>query len=163
MDKNNNVVEIVSKGAWFIVDDSYLDWSFTIPPMKHPVTYEEITFSEWIESMRKDVECAFGIMKGRFEILKNGIRLESITKCDKVWRACFTLRNGLLLYDELDEGWEGGTSFCNEWDTPSCVPFSVQRLTSHPSKRNFIRHTDCLDDYFNQRMVDGKRVVAKIP
>ena len=40
---------------------------------------------------------------------------------------------------------------------------SVQRLTSHPSERNSIRRTNCLDDYFNQCMVDGKRVVAKMP
>ena len=76
LDKNNNVVEVVHKGAWFIVDNGFLDWSCTVPPMKHPVIYEEIEFSEWIESMGKDIECTFGIMKGRFGILKNGIRLE---------------------------------------------------------------------------------------
>jgi hypothetical protein len=34
----------------------------------------EKRFSEWIESVRKDVECAFGILKLRFRYLKNPIR-----------------------------------------------------------------------------------------
>ena len=62
---------------------AFLDWSYAIPPMKHPITYEEIRFSEWTESMRKDIECTFAIMKGQFGMLNNGIRLESIVKCDQ--------------------------------------------------------------------------------
>ena len=67
LDNNNIVVEVVHKGAWFMFDDGLLDWSCTVPPMKHLVTYEEIRFSEWIESMRKDITCTFGVMKDRFE------------------------------------------------------------------------------------------------
>ena len=163
LDSNNNIVEIVYKGAWFIVDNGYLDWSCTVPPMKHPVTYEEIRFSEWIESMRKDIECTFGIMKCRFAILKNGIRLESISQCDQVWRTCCALHNKLLIHDELDKGWEDGTSIYNEWDSISSVPFSVQRLSRHPSESNSIRRTDYPKNYFEKYTVDGKRVVAKMP
>jgi hypothetical protein len=38
--------------------------------------------------MRKDVECTFGIMKGRFRILKSGIRLYGVLKMDEVWKTC---------------------------------------------------------------------------
>ena len=67
-----------------------------------------------------------------------------------------------LLCDELGKGWEGGTSFHDKLDTPSSLPFSVQILTSHASERNSIRRADHLEDFFNQRMVDGKRVVANM-
>ena len=67
-----------------------------------------------------------------------------------------------ILCDELVKGWEGGTSFHDKLDTPSSLPFSVQILTSHASERNFIRRADHLEDFFNQRMVDGKRVVANM-
>ena len=62
------------QGAWFMVDNVYFAWSTTIPPMKYAVTYKCIRFSECLESTRKDVECTFGIMKGRFCILRYGIR-----------------------------------------------------------------------------------------
>ena len=54
------------KGAWLIVDNGYLPWSSTIPPVKHPTTYKEMRFSKWCESMRQDVECVFGILEARF-------------------------------------------------------------------------------------------------
>ena len=63
LNEKGEEVEITYIGAWFIVDNGYLDWSCTIPPMKHPLTYEQIRFSEWLESIRKDVECTFGILK----------------------------------------------------------------------------------------------------
>ena len=68
-DAAGEVVEIKYQGAWFMVDNGYLAWSTTIPPMKHAVTYKCIPLSECLESMSKDVECTFGIMKGRFCIL----------------------------------------------------------------------------------------------
>ena len=53
------------KGCYVIVDNGYLPWSVTIPPMKRSSLRTEIRFSEWLESLRKDVECVFGILKSR--------------------------------------------------------------------------------------------------
>ena len=78
------IVEIAYKGVWFIVDNGYLSWSCTIPPSGNGTTYEIIRFSEWLESMRKDIECTFGIMKCRFAILKYGLRFQNIAKCDEM-------------------------------------------------------------------------------
>jgi hypothetical protein len=52
------------KGAYVIVDNGYLNWSTIMPPMKNTCNRSEIRFSQWLESLRKDVECAFGILKG---------------------------------------------------------------------------------------------------
>ena len=71
-------------GAWFMVDNGYLSWPRTIPTIKDGVNYKYIRFSERLESIRKDVECTFGIMKDRFCMLQNGIILRSIKKCDQV-------------------------------------------------------------------------------
>ncbi len=40
-----------------------LNWSTTVPPMKNTCNCSEIRFSQWLESLRKDVECTFGIWK----------------------------------------------------------------------------------------------------
>ena len=68
-DNKGEVVEVLYKGVWFMVDNGYLSWSCTVPPNNNATRYDTIRFSEWLESMRKDVECLFGIMKGRFCIL----------------------------------------------------------------------------------------------
>lgn len=64
-DKHGAVKSALYQGAWLLVDNGYLKWSCCIPPMKYPVRYDEKRWSEMLESMRKDVECTFGILKGR--------------------------------------------------------------------------------------------------
>ena len=57
------ICSVKYRGAWLLVDNGYLNWSNTIPPMKQTMFYKETRWSEWLESMRKDVECTFGILK----------------------------------------------------------------------------------------------------
>ena len=54
------------KGAFVIVDNGYLEWSTTVPPLKTSCNRLELRFSQRLESMRKDVEYTFGILKGRW-------------------------------------------------------------------------------------------------
>jgi hypothetical protein len=37
--------------------------------------YYTVMWAEWLESIRKDVECVFGILKQRFRWLRNKVRL----------------------------------------------------------------------------------------
>ena len=60
-----------------VVDNGYHDWSDTIPPFNNSTFFNNICWSEWLESIQKDVECAFGILKGIFTILKTGVCLHS--------------------------------------------------------------------------------------
>lgn len=70
-DGNNPILKQRYQGSWLLVDDnSYLAWPTTVPPIKTTSSRVEIRFLSWIESMRKDVECTFGILKGRWQILK---------------------------------------------------------------------------------------------
>ena len=77
----------------------------TVPPLKKSNMRSEIRFPEWLESLRKDVECAFGILKGRWRILKYGIRFHSVENCDRTWLTCCALHNMLLETDGLAEVW----------------------------------------------------------
>ena len=90
------------------MDNGYLNRSCTVPPMKDPITYQQIRFSEWLESMRKDTECTFSSLKKRFAILKYRIRSGTIEQCDKIWHTCCLLHNLLLFHDKLDKCWEHG-------------------------------------------------------
>jgi hypothetical protein len=113
-DSNGNIVERKYKGVWQLVDNGYLSWSTTIPPFKSTINQREIRWSQWLESMRKDVECTFGILKGRWRILKSGVNLRSATAMDNVWLTCCALHNWLLDEDGLDEMWENGVP--SKWE-----------------------------------------------
>jgi len=78
------VVEYRYRGGWLLVDNGYLPWLAMVPPSKLSMTYAELRFSKWLESLRKDVECTFGIMNGRFRVFKIGIPLHGIEVCDRV-------------------------------------------------------------------------------
>ena len=76
-------------------------------PYEKTVYRNETRWSKWLESMRKDVECTFGIMKGRFRILKAGIRMHGVNSTDKIWLTCCALQNLLIDVDGLSEEWLG--------------------------------------------------------
>ena len=56
LDENKIVIKRAYRGAWLLVDNGYLAWSTTVPPIKTSSQKSEIRFSSWLESMRKDVE-----------------------------------------------------------------------------------------------------------
>jgi hypothetical protein len=131
---DGEVVERKYRGAWLIVDNGYLAWSCTIPPIKSTSSEGEIRFSQWLESVRKDVECTFGILKGRFRVLKSGIRLHGIEAADKIWLTCCALHNWLLEVDGWNQPWEGSLGQFEEDDN---VPAAINRLNSPAQARSY--------------------------
>ena len=92
---------------------------------------KEIRWSQWLESLRKDVECTFGILKGRWRILKTGIRLHGVAVADKIWKTCCALHNMLLEVDGLDVEWNGEIGLHDESDVLNYLDnFALQHLQS---------------------------------
>jgi hypothetical protein len=120
------------KGVWLMVDNGYIHWPTCQPPYKHYTNYPQVRWSEWCESMRKDVECTFGILKGRFRILKAGVRLHGVETTDKIWHTCCGIHNMLIEVDGLEEGWEAGA--LSPWET------ELGNHNPHDSDRNFALH-----------------------
>jgi hypothetical protein len=75
----------------------------------------EIRWSQWIESLRKDVECTSGILKGQWRILKTGICLHGVKATNKIWMTCCALHNWLLEINGLDDKWQGGVP--SDWES----------------------------------------------
>ena len=116
------------RGAWGLVDNGYHKWACTQAPAKSHLMRAEERLSEWIESFRKDAECTFGILKGRFRILQTGIRLEGTEPADKIWLTCCALHNLLLEADGLSEPWD---AHLGKNDVSECrrhAPFAIRRL-----------------------------------
>ena len=79
-------------------------------PFTHCSELSKIHWSEWVESVRKDVECTFGILKSRFRMLRDGIELHSPGEITNVFHTCCILHNMLLEHDGMDvlddDAWE---------------------------------------------------------
>jgi len=93
--------------AYLLCDGGYHLWRVLQCPLKWSSKTEEQRWSRWLESVRKDVECTFGILKGRFRILKSGIRFQSRQAVDETFLTCCVIHNMLLEDDDLLEGWTG--------------------------------------------------------
>jgi hypothetical protein len=145
LNEKGEVVAAKYQGCWLLVDDGYLNWSTTIPPMKISFDQQECCWSEWIESTRKDVEYTFGILKGRWQILKAGICLPYIATTDAIWKTCCALHNWLLEVDGRDKKWvhgvpsvwEEGLGRFNPRDQATKEAFALQQFRSQTSIHNY--------------------------
>jgi hypothetical protein len=97
---------ITEKGVYLLVDGGYHKWRIMQCPIKHTTDIDQIRWSEFAESIRKDVECSFGILKKRFQLLKNGINWHHKNDIDNAVFSCVTLHNMLHEFDGYDERWE---------------------------------------------------------
>jgi hypothetical protein len=89
------------RGAYMICDGGFLKLGEFMDPSIQKWGLAEVGWSEYLESIRKDVECFFGIIKSRFRILHNALQLHSehsIECCFKT--ACVLLHNMILAYDK---------------------------------------------------------------
>ena len=131
------------KGAYVIVNNGYLNWSTTVPPITHSSNPFEIWFSQWLKSLRKDVECAFGILKGRWRVLKSGIRVHNTEAADNIWLTCCASHNLLINVDGLSIGWENGVP--SHWEGSRGefqndeIPEAIRRLISPDAFRTYDR------------------------
>lgn len=74
-----------------------------MPPMKTHDTIAEHNWSRRVESVRKDIECCFGRLKGRWRLFKKGILFGSREKIDNAWFTACILHNMLHKKNGLDE------------------------------------------------------------
>ncbi len=96
--------------------------------------------------MHKDVECTFGILKGRWRILKTGVRVYGVDKVDEIWLTCCALHNWLLNIDGISEQWNDGV-LVSDWDGElgrmdfdglrESIPNSIARLSTNFDPRNY--------------------------
>jgi Plant transposon protein. len=96
--------EKVHHGGYFICDGGYHKWACLMPPYKHQIPGSGLEkWSKQVESVRKDVECVFGILKKRFLFLKHPIRLHDPEQIHRAFVTCCVIHNILNDYNLFDE------------------------------------------------------------
>ena len=100
--------------CYVIADGGYLEWPATItgyPGVSSvPAEYK---FTDWVASVRKDVECFFGILKKRFLFFKNPITLQNMEDIDNAFYTACIINNLILKHDGLDKLWLDDVSWEN--------------------------------------------------
>ena len=74
-----------------------------------------VMWAEWLESIRKDVECVFGIVNQRFRWLRNKVPYHDIMLIYNAMRVAAILHNRLLIFDGYDQ-----------FDWEKCDPDSIE-------------------------------------
>jgi hypothetical protein len=90
-------------GLYLLCDGGYHKWRIMQCPNKNASEESAIRWSQRIESVRKDAECTFGILKKRWRILKNHMLLQTKEKIDNIVFACAILHNMLIDFDQWSE------------------------------------------------------------
>ena len=99
------------KGAYLICDGGYHKWFHMICGLKNTSSLAATIWSCQMESVRKDIECTYGILKMRFAILRHPLQYHSrnaqdfLAKMNNIVWSCCVLHNLLLGYDRLDLLW----------------------------------------------------------
>ena len=80
-------------GTYLISDNGFFTSSVLMDPPKNRYSENQILWAEWLESVRKDIECLFGILKVRFRILLNRIQQHDVVNIRDIFMSCCILHN----------------------------------------------------------------------
>lgn len=87
------------KDPYLIVDGGYHLWRHLMCGYGRAADEKQAAFTSRLTSARKDVECAFGVLKQRFRILKTPLQFRYAAQIDAVFRCCVMLHNRILVAD----------------------------------------------------------------
>ena len=95
------------KGAYLICDGGYPKCVSFVDPSLMDYEYHTLSWAEWLESVRKDVERLFGALKMRFRWISKAIKYQNIETLGYAVKVAAILHNRLLAYDNFDKfNWE---------------------------------------------------------
>lgn len=100
----------MASGVYVITDGGYHHWVSTMSATRHNPNPDFVAWRKQMESVRKDIECMFGVLKGRFRILKTPCLFHSKEHIDNMFLTCVGLHNMLHAWDRRDE-WECGVKW----------------------------------------------------
>nr|XP_043616870.1 uncharacterized protein LOC122588749 [Erigeron canadensis] len=82
--------------GYYLVDGIYLTWSTFVKAYKYPTDEKEKMFKTAQEAARKDIERAFGVLKGKWHIIDRLFRQRSLGTIRNLVYACVILYNMII-------------------------------------------------------------------
>jgi hypothetical protein len=82
--------------TWITVDGIYPQYSQFVRGVKEPITQRDKRYTKWQEATRKDIERAFGVLKGTWQFLDRSILLMDLEQISLRVTTCIILHNMLV-------------------------------------------------------------------
>ena len=143
----------LEKGLYLLVDGGYHKWRIMQCPFKFSLDDQATRWSEQAESVRKDVECSFGILKKRFQFLKNSITWHRKSDIDNAVFSCVILHNMLHEFDGYDIRWEDELNNChNDEEEQICLDRIRRRVVR--TLENNTDHSNCGYLHYNMNNIN---------
>ena len=89
-------------GVYLITDNGYHRWPILQFAPKFSSDKSTLKWAKRMESVRKDSECTYGILKQRFRELRLPSEFRRAITVERVFKTCCHLHNRLLRWDGLD-------------------------------------------------------------
>ncbi|XP_023157016.1 uncharacterized protein [Zea mays] len=89
--------------GYYLADGIYPNWSAFVKSIKAPANEKDQNFTAAQESLRKDVERAFGVLQARFAIVRGPARFWDVATLRNIMKACIIMHN-MIIEDERDAG-----------------------------------------------------------
>lgn len=87
--------------GYYLADRIYPEWAAFMKTIPAPQTEKDKLFAQKQEGARKDVECAFGVLQSRFDIVRRPARLWKQEDVINIMQACVILHN-MIVEDEKE-------------------------------------------------------------
>jgi hypothetical protein len=89
------------KQGYYLADKIYPEWASFVKSISRPQSEKDKLYSARQESVRKDVECAFGVLQARFAIIHRPARLWHRVDVVNIMLTCVILHN-MIVEDEKE-------------------------------------------------------------
>ncbi|XP_076942235.1 uncharacterized protein LOC143612049 [Bidens hawaiensis] len=89
--------------GYYLADGIYPKWQTFVLTIPAPRGNKHKHFAKAQESVRKDVERAFGVLQQRFAIIRGPSRMFKVSVLTNIMKACVILHN-MIIEDERDDG-----------------------------------------------------------
>ncbi|XP_012700776.1 uncharacterized protein LOC105913478 [Setaria italica] len=87
--------------GYYLADKIYPEWAVFVKTVSSPQSDKDKLYSKMQEGARKDVECAFGVLQSRFDIVRRPSRLWKQGDVVNIMQACVILHN-MIVEDEKE-------------------------------------------------------------
>lgn len=90
------IIDNYTVTGYYLVDGIYPNFSIFVKSLAAPTSEKEKLFVRMQEAVRKDVERAFGVLKGRWRILAHPCEIWDTSVMSKVMLTCIILHNMMV-------------------------------------------------------------------
>jgi len=87
--------------GYYLTYGIYPEWATFVKSVPRPLSAKDKLFAQKQGGVRKDVECAFGVLQAHFAILRNPGRMWQSETLSQIMYACIILHN-MIVEDERD-------------------------------------------------------------